>query len=147
MAKYIFHTSFWLITIYHILVFIGNFFLMGPLQFEPTAYLLNGEQIQNIGNGIIRFLTLIWGLWYMGTILGVIYAYFKKSEMAMKAAIVAPTFYNVVTGIGTITFIANIQVFNTKVVPLSTICILHFVAAGLFIILFSLTNRVFEHVQ
>lgn len=146
MIKYIFHTSFWLITIYHLLVFLGNVFLVGPLQFAPAAYLLNGEPLQNIGNDIIRFLIIIWGIWYMGSILGVVYAYFKKSDIAMKAAVLAPTLYNLVTGIGIFTFFINIQVFNTDVVPISAISIMHFFAASLFIVLFILAKKVFRQV-
>lgn len=129
--------------IYHLLVFIGNFFLAGPLAFEPSAYLLNGEPLSNTGNGIIRFLILIWGLWYISSILGVLYAYIKKSEMAMKTSTIAPAFYNVVTGVGSFTFLTNIEAFNTDVVPLSALGILHFVTAVIFILLFYLATRVF----
>lgn len=145
MVKYIFHISFWLITVYHFFVFIGNFFLVGPLQFDPTAYLLKGETLPYVGNDIIRFLILIWGLWYMASILGVVYAYFKKSEMAMKAAVIAPIIYNVITGIGTFTFISKIQVFNTEVVPLFAVCMMHFIAMSLFIILFIFAKRICEN--
>lgn len=143
--KIIFHILFWFIAIYHLFVFLGNFFLIGPLQFEPTSYLFNDKPLQEMSNGVIRMLPLIWGLWYLGTILGVAYAYFKKSAMGVKAAVIAPAFYNIVTGFGTFTFLANINVFNTEVVPLSAICIMHFVAAGIFVVLFILVNRVFGY--
>ena len=77
---------------FHIHIGLGNLFKLPPL-YDPSNFLVNGKP----GTGsteIEKFLEFVFGLWYTGSIAGVLLMFFCGSSAALCGALICPLYYH-----------------------------------------------------
>ena len=82
-----------LLSIIHLVFGFGNLFQCGPL-YNVSWCMVNGRPSTG-ETGVERLLEIVFGLWYTGSIVGALLAYFFGSTAAMQGALVSPIFYHV----------------------------------------------------
>jgi hypothetical protein len=108
-----------------------GFLLKIPAFYRPDAYLI-GETL-TVGKGKTPFevlATYVFGIMYVGPLIGMTYAHFEGSAAAKRAAALMPFLYHTASILGVLHIFP--KALNPQVAPLSSAAGMHIVYAALF---------------
>ena len=115
---------------FHIHIGFGNLFKLPPL-YDPSNFLVNGKP----GTGsteIEKLLEFIFGLWYTGSIAGVLLTFFSGSSAAFQGALFCPLYYHFTVSIAAFLYFDKYKISNPGKVSGTLTGVVHAVLAGMF---------------
>ena len=114
-----------------------GFLLKLPAFYKPDAYLVGPRDALAPGTGETPFeqlSTFVFGVMYVGPLVGMAYAHLEGSAAAKRAACLMPLVYHTASVLGVLRVFP--AALNPAVAPLPTAAAMHVVYAGLFAALF-----------
>jgi len=84
------------------------------------------------GTEIEKLLEFVFGLWYTGSITGVLLAYFSGSSLALCGALVCPLYYHTTVSIAALLFFDKYKICNKRKASGTVVGLFHAVMAGMF---------------
>ena len=118
-----------LVSGFHLLFGLGNIFKFPP--YDPANFLVNGKP----GTGateIEKLLEFVFGLWYTGSITGVLLAFFSGSSPALCGALVCPLYYHTTVSIAALLFFDKYKICNKRKASGTVVGLFHAVMAVMF---------------
>ena len=115
---------------FHILFGLGNLFKLPPL-YDPSNFFVNGKP----GTGsteVEKLVEFLFGLWYTGSIAGVLLAFFAGSSPALRGALICPLYYHVTVSIACILYFDKYKISNPRKLSGTLTGVFHAVLAGMF---------------
>ena len=117
---------------FHILFGLGNLFKLPPL-YDPSNFLVNGKP----GTGsteIEKLLQFVFGLWYTGSIAGVLLTFFIStgSSAAFHGALICPLYYHFTVSIAAFLYFDKYKICNPEKLSGTLTGVVHAVLAGMF---------------
>eukprot|EP00092_Neocalanus_flemingeri_P059477 GFUD01071098.1.p1 GENE.GFUD01071098.1~~GFUD01071098.1.p1 ORF type:complete len:136 (-),score=27.42 GFUD01071098.1:28-435(-) len=114
---------------FHLLFGLGNLFKFPP--YDPANFLVSGKP----GTGateIEKLLEFVFGLWYTGSITGVLLAFFYGSSDCLRGSLVCPLFYHATVSIAALIFFDKYKICNKKKASGTVVGLFHAVMASMF---------------
>eukprot|EP00090_Calanus_glacialis_P047428 TRINITY_DN9843_c1_g1_i1.p1 TRINITY_DN9843_c1_g1~~TRINITY_DN9843_c1_g1_i1.p1 ORF type:complete len:148 (-),score=18.83 TRINITY_DN9843_c1_g1_i1:14-427(-) len=114
---------------FHILFGLGNLFKLPPL-YDPSNFFVNGKP----GTGsteVEKLVEFLFGLWYTGSITGVLLMFFWGSLDALCGALICPIYYHCMVSISSFLYFDKYKIPNPAKFTGSSIGIIHAVLASM----------------
>ena len=132
----LYHICLYSVSAFHILFGLGNLLKLPPL-YDPSTWLVVGKP----GTGateIEKLLEFIFGLWYTGSITGVLLAKNWAPE-ALRGALICPLYYHATVAIVAFLFLDKFKICNPVKSSGVVAGVMHTVMAGMLAYIFCLT--------
>ena len=118
------------VSVFHILFGLGNLFKLPPL-YDPSNFFVNGKP----GTGsteVEKLVEFLFGLWYTGSIAGVLLTFFSGSSAAFQGALFCPLYYHFTVSIAAFLYFDKYKISNPGKVSGTLTGVVHAVLAGMF---------------
>ena len=115
---------------FHIYIGLGSL-----CNLSPASLLVNGKP----GTGsteIEKLLGFVFGLWYTGSIAGVLLMFFWGSYAALRGALICPIYYHCMVAITAVLYFDKYKIPNPAKFSGSSIGVIHAVLASMFAYVF-----------
>ena len=125
-----------LVSAFHILAGVGNLFKMPPL-YDSSNFLVHGKP----GTGsteIEKLLEFIFGLWYTGSISGVLLSNYWGLE-ALRGALKCPLYYHATLAIAAFLFFDKFKICNPAKTSGTVVGVIHSLLASIFVCIYYLS--------
>jgi hypothetical protein len=125
---------------FHIHIGLGNLFKLPPLyDFFAPSWLVNGKP----GTGsteIEKLLGFVFGLWYTGSIAGVLLMFFCGSSAALCGALICPLYYHITVTITAFLYFDKYKIPNPAKFSGLSIALIHAVVSIMFAYVFYMSQ-------